>query len=393
MKIIEKEYCVGCTACANSCPEHCIIMKSDNEGFYYPQIDENKCRDCNYCKKVCPVLNEKKTKKENRAYAIINKDDEIRMESTSGGFFSIVAMYILKKQGIVVGAEYDKQFNVNHIVVEDIKNLYKLRGAKYTQSNLGSIFQIIKENLVNGRNVLFSGTSCQVAGLKNFLGKEYENLLCIDLVCHGVPSPKIWTEYIKYRAEQDNKGMYPELINLRSKKTGWSNYSYSVQFVYSNGKEYLKSSGEDPFMRAFISNLSIRPSCAECKFRGIDRDSDFTLGDFWGIWNQDKSMDDNKGTSLVYVHTKKAMQVLNDIKEEVSMKEMDIDKSWIENPSVMNSVELHYNKNLFYEEIDKKEKEFKVIVDEILGEIKNENNNYTKSKISCLVHRFLKRRR
>ena len=140
MKIIEKEYCVGCTACANSCPEHCIIMKSDNEGFYYPQIDENKCRDCNYCKKVCPVLNEKKTKKENRAYAIINKDDEIRMESTSGGFFSIVAMYILKKQGIVVGAEYDKQFSVNHIVVEDIKNLYKLRGAKYTQSNLGSIF-------------------------------------------------------------------------------------------------------------------------------------------------------------------------------------------------------------------------------------------------------------
>ena len=146
-------------------------------------------------------------------------------------------------------------------------------------------------------------------------------------------------------------------------------------------------------MRAFISNLSIRPSCAECKFRGIDRDSDFTLGDFWGIWNQDKSMDDNKGTSLVYVHTKKAMQVLNDIKEEVSMKEMDIDKSWIENPSVMKSVELHCNKNLFYEEIDKKEKEFKVIVDDILGEIKNENNNYVKSKISCLMHRFMKRRR
>ena len=233
--------------------------------------------------------------------------------------------------------------------------------------------------------VLFSGTGCQVSGLKNYLQKEYNNLICIDLVCHGVPSPKIWKKYVENRAKIDNEGKFPKRINMRSKATGWSRYSYSIQFFYNEKKQYLQSSGKDSFMRAFISDLCSRPSCTKCQFKGINRNSDFTLGDYWGIWNQDLSMDDNKGTSLVYIHTNKGREMLGKIKDSIIIKEMNIDKSWEENPSVIFSSKLHPKSNLFYEKIEQGE-EFENAVHCIL-DIKGKNKKMVK-KLKVFFHKI-----
>lgn len=181
----------------------------------------------------------------------------------------------------------------------------------------------------------------------------------------GVPSPKIWKKYVENRTRIDNEEKLPKRVNMRSKETGWSRYSYSIQFFYDEEKQYLQSSAKDSFMRAFISDLCSRPSCAKCEFKGINRNSDFTLGDYWGIWNQDLSMDDNKGTSLVYVHSKKGREILEKIRNNIIIKKMNIDKSWEENPSVIYSSELHPQFDLFYERINRGD-EFENVVHDIL---------------------------
>lgn len=384
-KIQKNNNCTGCTACKNICPKQCISMIEDKYGFKYPDINEKECIDCNLCKKVCPIINKIQDSKNSYAYAIINKNDEVRKESSSGGFFSAIAEYVLEQKGIVFGAAYNDKYEVEHIGIENKNDIYMLRGAKYVQSNLEDTFQFIKKELLKKRMVLFSGTGCQVSGLKNYLQKEYNNLICIDLVCHGVPSPKIWKKYVENRAKIDNEGKFPKRINMRSKATGWSRYSYSIQFFYNEKKQYLQSSGKDSFMRAFISDLCSRPSCTKCQFKGINRNSDFTLGDYWGIWNQDLSMDDNKGTSLVYIHTNKGREMLGKIKDSIIIKEMNIDKSWEENPSVIFSSKLHPKSNLFYEKIEQGE-EFENAVHCIL-DIKGKNKKMVK-KLKVFFHKI-----
>ena len=364
-KIQEKDNCTGCTACENICPKKCISMIEDKYGFKYPEINEKECIDCNLCKKVCPIINKVQYSKNSYVYAIINKNDEVRKESSSGGFFSVVAEYVLDQKGIVFGAAYNDKYEVEHIGIESKNDIYMLRGAKYVQSNLENTFQFVKKELLKKRIVLFSGTGCQVSGLKKYLQKEYDNLICMDLVCHGVPSPKIWKKYVENRTRIDNEEKLPKRVNMRSKETGWSRYSYSIQFFYDEEKQYLQSSAKDSFMRAFISDLCSRPSCAKCEFKGINRNSDFTLGDYWGIWNQDLSMDDNKGTSLVYVHSKKGREILEKIRNNIIIKKMNIDKSWEENPSVIYSSELHQQFDLFYERINRGD-EFENVVHDIL---------------------------
>lgn len=334
-----KSQCTGCTACASVCPQQCIRMVEDVEGFTYPKIvNVASCISCRSCERVCPVLSQKEEKESlTRAFAALSKNDSLRMESSSGGVFSELSEIVLKSGGIIYGASYDKNGSVEHIGVDNMENLGKLRGAKYSQSNLKDSFSTIKKQLDSGINVLFSGTPCQVGGLKAFLKKDYENLLCIDFVCHGVPSPLVWKKYVKYRAQIDNNDNPPDYINLRNKESGWTNYSYSVEFAYSKGKRYLRKNNEDLFMNLFVNNYILRNSCSACHFKGYSRVSDITLGDFWGIWDINSEMDDNRGTSLVLIHSVKGEEFFRAASGNIKSSQVTLEQASMMNPSLLQS--------------------------------------------------------
>lgn len=332
-----KENCTGCTACASACPKGCIAMVADDEGFLQPMIDAEMCVDCGLCKTVCPVVcAPQKRKSEPLAYAAYSSEDAIRMESSSGGIFTELAKVVLKDHGVVCGAAYNAHFEVVHILVEAEADLAKLRGAKYAQSDLRGVFPKVKQQLDEGRIVLFSGTPCQVGGLKTYLRKDYENLLTVDFVCHSVPSPMAWREYIKYRAGQDHGGEWPVSINLRSKETGWSKYQYSNLFTYRDSTHSAKS-GESLYMKLFIGGYISRNSCASCQFKGYSRASDLTIGDFWGIWDISPDMDDNKGTSVVLVQSKRGEKLLKSASEQLVLKSVTLEESSRQNPAMLKT--------------------------------------------------------
>lgn len=340
-ELASKCQCTGCTACANSCPRQCIQMKKDSAGFFYPEIVKpSACIDCGACERACPVLADNKVTGNHSlafAYAAFAKNEPLRMESSSGGVFSELATVILQMGGIVYGSSYDENGVIRHIGIENKQDLGKLRGAKYSQSVLGNTFSNIKKQLMSGKTVLFSGTPCQVAGLKSFLKRDYDNLVCIDFVCHGVPSPMVWEKYVAYRAQFDNGGTLPLHINLRNKESGWSNYSYSVEFAYGNKKRYFCKNAEDPFMYLFVNDYILRKSCGDCHFKGYNRVSDITLGDFWGIQNIDPEMDDNKGTSLVLTHDAVGEDLLKKVAGRVKIKQVTLEQASSENLSLLKS--------------------------------------------------------
>lgn len=348
---LDKSLCTGCTACKVVCPKQCIRMKKNEEGFNQPIIDLESCINCNLCEAVCPVMNPLNVHKETSAYAIINKNEEERLNSTSGGFFSVLANYVLDNSGYVVGANYNVQYVVQHIIINNKEELYKLRGAKYSQSELRNIFNQVKELLDKNELVLFSGTPCQVGGLKAYLRKEYSNLITVDLICHGVPSPKVWKSYVEYRSNKDNNGQLPLNINLRSKSSGWSKYGYSVEFDYGSHK-YSNVNNQDLFMKVFIGDYCLRESCSNCVFKGIHRVSDFTLGDYWGVWDQLPEMDDNKGTSLVFIHSEKGKQLFDTLNDKVSHASIDVNKSIEMNPSMIRSSKAKDTRNDFLIEVN-----------------------------------------
>lgn len=351
--MIDKIYkeCTSCTACSNICPKQCISFNKNKDGFNYPEIDKSKCIECSLCENICPVINKKQTNSKTRAYAVKNKNEKVRLESTSGGFFSLLADYVLENDGYVAGAAYDENFVVKHIIINDKSELYRLRGAKYSQSELGNIFFSIKKLLEEGKMVLFSGTPCQCEGLKVFLKKDYKNLITADLICHGVPSPEVWQKYIDYRSDKENGGIRPKKINMRCKDSGWSNYGYSTEFVYENGKRTLVLNSRDLFMKAFVGNICLRESCSDCKAKGINRVTDFTLGDYWGIWNQYPEFDDNRGTSAVFVHSDKGEELLNNLNGQLEMIKTDVENVYKENISFIESSKSHPDRNEFLEQV------------------------------------------
>lgn len=322
--LCDPKLCVGCSACTNSCSHDCISMAADTEGFMYPVVDEHNCVACGLCEKNCPVLNTLSPHKGTTAFAAVNNDSETRCGSTSGGVFSLLAHYILKHHGVVFGAAYELDFSVSHQWIDDPDQLYKFRGAKYVQSCINDSYRQVKDFLNADRYVLFSGTPCQIAGLRSYLGKEYPKLICVDLICHGIPSEKVWKHYVDYRAQKDNNGILPVKINMRSKTTGWQ--KYSVEFTYTD-KQYSVIFADDPYMQGYIRDLYTRPSCFDCKFKGINRISDFTLGDYWGIEGQHPEMNDGQGTSLVFVHTNKAQDIWNEISNDLRTCEVDAEQA------------------------------------------------------------------
>jgi len=243
-----KKDCTGCHGCVNVCPQKCIEMKEDDEGFLYPNVDYNICISCKKCVKVCPMIIDFKIINNPIAYACINKDDFIRQNSSSGGIFTLFAESVINSGGVVFGAIFNNDFEVEHNYVESIEKLELLRGSKYVQSKIGFTYKHIKDFLVSGREVLFSGTPCQIAGLKTYLEKAYPNLITIDVICHGVPSPYVWHKYVKYReskAKSTVKG-----VTFRKKHTGWKNYS--VSFTFKNDTEYNNTFSKDIYMKAFL---------------------------------------------------------------------------------------------------------------------------------------------
>ena len=333
-----KEHCTGCTACASGCPKGCITMETDENGFLYPVIDAERCVACGLCEKICPVVTPlKKVENAPKAYAAYSKDETVRMQSSSGGVFTEIAKAILAAGGVVYGAAYNERFEVIHICVETEADLAKLRGAKYAQSDLRGIFTEVKEKLDKGQHVLFSGTPCQVGGLKAYLRKEYEKLLTVDFVCHSVPSPMAWREYVKCRAQQDNGGQLPVSINLRSKQSGWSRYRYSNLFRYSDGTEHAAKSGESLYMKLFVGGYIDRGSCENCAFKGYQRISDLTVGDFWGIWNIAPEMDDDKGTSVVLVQSDRGAELMAQIGAQLVLKEVSLEEASRENGAMLSA--------------------------------------------------------
>lgn len=357
IEIKTKEDCCGCYACYNICPKQCITMKTDDEGFWYPNIDENKCIDCNLCEKVCPIINKPKNSlDEEKTYAVFNKNEEIRLESSSGGIFSLLAEYVIDNHGSIYGAVFDEKFNVKHIKINKLQDIELLRGSKYVQSKIEDIFKFIKNDLKNNKLVLFTGTPCQVVGLQSFLQKKYDNLILMDIVCHGVPSPLVWQRYInelKQNYKQDIK-----IIHFRDKSTGWK--TYSVKFLFDK-YEYKNISFKDIYMKGFLNDIYLRPSCYNCNFKGIKRISDITVADFWGIENILPKMDDDKGTSLIVIHSEIGKQLFDKLSEKMIFNEVDLNEAIKYNPSMITSVKYNKKRKVFFAELNSGEKIIKLI--------------------------------
>lgn len=349
IEISDKKNCCGCEACSNVCPVNAISMIEDDKGFKYPIIDTNKCIKCNKCNNVCPIIN-KQSQKSNKypdTYACINKDENVRIESSSGGIFTSIAEYILNQNGVVFGAKFDNNYNVVHDYIDDKNELYKFRGSKYVQSSINNSYIKAREFLEEGKKVLFTGTPCQIAGLKKFLNKDYENLYTQDIICHGVPSNKVWKKYLKEIAKENGITN----VNFRDKeKYGWNHFSLKIKTEdYEQNEEHSK----DNYMRAFLRNVSLRDSCYSCKFKEKIKDADITLADFWGIKNILPKINDEKGTSLVFLNSKKGKEIFNCIKDKILFFNVDFDNVLKYNMNMIKSATENGNREKFFEELDK----------------------------------------
>lgn len=322
IKIDEKKKCTGCSACASICPKNCIQMEADEEGFLYPKINIEKCIQCRLCESACSMINPVKEEPiPQQGFLVQHRNEAIRLDSSSGGAFTAIASAVIDKGGVVFGAAYDDSFHVRHIYVETIDELKKFRNSKYVQSVIGECFRQAKSFLNNGRWVCFSGTPCQIEGLSKFLGKQYEKLILVDVVCHGIPSPLIWDKYLEYQKENENK---PDDIRFRDKFYG---YKYSTMSLICDGQNiYHAGSQLDPMLRAFFSDICDRPSCYECSLKKRYRVSDMTIWDCFSVYDFDKKMDDDKGTTRVLCHSEKGKQAIDEIQGIANCKEVLPDK-------------------------------------------------------------------
>lgn len=363
INVLTKEECCGCSACIQKCPKQCITLKEDNEGFLYPIVDVENCINCNLCENVCPVIHQNNERKPLKVYAAKNKNEEIRQQSSSGGFFTFLAEEIIKDGGVVFGTKFDDDWEVKHDYTETIEGLDLFRGSKYLQSRIERNYQKAETFLKQGRKVLFTGTPCQIAGLKRYLGKEYDNLLTLDFVCHGTPSPGVWRKYLKetiiricekYSVSSDPISISNTLIDdisFRNKFHGWKKYSFlmktSTTTMSGIHKTFLLSEvfHENTFMKGFLANLYLRPSCYACPAKCGKSGSDITMGDLWGAPSIIGHEDDDKGISLVMINNNLSIRKENSF---LWLKQIDYSSAIVYNPCIERSVCEPQKRNLFY---------------------------------------------
>ena len=343
----KKSECCGCSACAAICPQNAIEMKRDDEGFLYPEIDLKKCIKCGKCLNVCMFKTKKIEKMPLHIFAVKNKDEKTRKSSSSGGTFTSLYSYVIHHGGVVYGAAFDSDFSVKHLRAETISACEKFRGSKYVQSDITKVFVLVKKDLLAGKTVLFSGTPCQVAGLKKYVETVKQGVLyTVDLVCHGAPSPLIWMAYLDM-VGRSSKITY---VNFRDKTPGWHN---SYLKICSEEKVLVnESQAENAYMQLFVSHYSLRPSCGECPYANMSRSGDITLGDFWGIEKSMPHYDDDKGISLVLINTKNGEKIFDKIKNNLEVR-----RSTPENcmqPNLQKSSSHSRNRNRMWEDFNDK---------------------------------------
>jgi coenzyme F420-reducing hydrogenase beta subunit len=320
------EDCSGCTACMNICPNAAITMNPDEKGFLYPQIDSQRCTGCGVCRRVCAFRKENPAEvnvPQPHAFAVKHREDDVRMNSSSGGMFTAVSDWILEQGGVVYGAAYDDAFQARHTRAKTKEERSAFRGSKYVQSNLGTIFRDVKADLNAGLPVLFTGTPCQVAGLKNFLAlrkTNTENLYLCDIICHGAPSPKVFQNYLNSLRKKYNSEI--KSITFRDKKAGWRGSQFKVEFC--DGQEYKAPCTDDAYYTLFLWNVILRPSCFRCPFANLQRSSDITIGDFWGIENSMPEFEDEKGVSLVLTNSPKGNILFNAVRASLDVRDCNL---------------------------------------------------------------------
>lgn len=309
--IKDKSQCCGCEACVQRCPKQCISLVEDSEGFLYPQIDKNVCVDCGFCEKVCPVIIQSDERQPQVVYAAINPDSDVHQSSSSGGIFSALADAVLGQGGVVFGVCWDKDWRLVFDYAETRDDLYRFRGSKYLQAHVGDAYIRAEQFLKSGRQVLFTGTPCQIAALKRYLKRDYDNLLIVDVICHGAPSPQVWKKYLgeQLRLIEQNRGSRYQItaVNFRDKSVGWKNYNFSIGLKRADGEvEYFtQPSSQNIFMRGFLRDFYLRPSCYSCRAKSGRSGSDITLGDFWGINELKPEIDDDRGVSAITINSDK----------------------------------------------------------------------------------------
>ena len=362
IRISSKEQCCGCFACEDICPKQAITFETDIEGFWYPKVEKNKCIDCGLCEKACPIINISQLKKNDyekppRTIAAVNKNMRIRWNSTSGGAYTALAEGMLEQGGYISGAVYDKDFSVKSIVTKNPNDLEQLRSSKYLQSNTENLHKNIKQLLQKGENVLACGTPCQMAALRSFLGKDYDNLVIVDIICRGVNSPKVYRAYLdSLEKKYNSKVIY---VKAKNKELGWRNLTRKVTF--ENGQSYYGIFMDDDFRRGYHTNVYCRPSCYSCRFKGFPRIADITIADYWGIEKVDKNLDMNIGTSMMLLNSDKGIAYFEKIKSKLEYRETPFESVLNGNTALKKSIEPpKINRKSFFEDLDAHDFDFVV---------------------------------
>lgn len=348
--IITTEQCTGCKMCGDLCPTGAISFEYDEFGFWMPVVEYTKCTKCKLCVTRCPSLIENNVEVVDsvKCYGLWHKDENIRWQSTSGGFFTSLASFVVKNGGYCAGAIYDENINVKHILSNKIEDIAALRQSKYVQSDTSTVYSNTKSLLKKGEEVLFCGAPCQVAALKSYLHKPYSNLITMDFVCCAISSPFVFDKYKEWLEDK-----YKSKINriwFKNKKEGWRNISTEVEF--KNGKNYFRTGNRERYMIAFVDDgLNMRDSCNSCLYRKVPHESDFTVADFWGIEKLHPEIDDNKGISALIINSKKGQDVFEKIKVDFNTFDTTIEEIAKGNFTIYKPKEPHQNREEFLKTI------------------------------------------